>query len=144
MGRCLSYSSTNPQRNLPEMQMKLAHTLAGLAVAIGFSAANAKEADNHRYPSYSASSTSRAAVASDTIAALRAGQIQYGEASRFVDPVGVGVPRAQVVAETREAMRLGLLNPTEAVPKFATPAQLEQIRLAGLKARDDVAMARSR
>lgn len=124
--------------------MKLAHTLTGLALAIGFSAVYAKEADNHRYSSTTSSATTRAEVQADTRAALRSGAIYHGEATRFIDPTGVGLPRVQVVAETREAGRLGLLNPTEAVAKVATRAQLEQIRLAGVKARDDVAMARAR
>ncbi len=42
--------------------------------------------------------------------------------------------RAQVVAETREAQRLGLLDNSVDDMKVATPAQLEQIRVAGLRA----------
>lgn len=45
------------------------------------------------------------------------------------------VTRAQVVAETREAARLGLLNVGEAGTVNATPEQLRQIEQAGLRAR---------
>lgn len=46
-----------------------------------------------------------------------------------------GKTREQVRAETMEALRLGLLTPNyDETPKIATPAQSEQIRLAGLRA----------
>lgn len=43
--------------------------------------------------------------------------------------------REQVVAETREASRQGLLNVGEADTVTATPEQLRQIEQAGLRAR---------
>jgi hypothetical protein len=43
--------------------------------------------------------------------------------------------RAQVLAEAREAMRLGVIPVTEAnAGRVATPAEAEQIRQAGLRA----------
>jgi hypothetical protein len=53
---------------------------------------------------------------------------------RFVDAPS-SKTRAQVVAETREARRLGLLeNRGEAGPVLATPEQEHQIQMAGLRA----------
>lgn len=55
-----------------------------------------------------------------------------GEAS--VAPVAVStLERARVVAETREAMRLGLIGPSYVTPE-PTAKQLELIRLAGDRA----------
>lgn len=47
---------------------------------------------------------------------------------------GSGLTRAQVQAEAREALRLGLLPQHEAGMSAATPAQQEQIRQAGQRA----------
>jgi hypothetical protein len=78
---------------------------------------------------------SRADVQGQAIAARAAGLIPDGDIT--IAPVqevqGAGKTRAQVVAETNEARRLGLLYIGEEM-KFATPAQVEQIRLAGLQA----------
>ncbi len=78
------------------------------------------------------STQSRAEVVAQLQAAQRAGAIPRGE--------GLGAPvaqstlsRAQVVAEAREAQRLGLLGGGE-VLSFATPAQAEQIQMAGERA----------
>jgi hypothetical protein len=76
-----------------------------------------------------ASTTSRAAV----VAQVQNAAPQYiGEASAA--PVAVStLERARVVAEAREAQRLGLIGPSEAVPA-PTAAQIEQIRIAGERA----------
>ena len=62
------------------------------------------------------------------------GVAHSGEVTRFNDVVaGNALSRAQVQAEAREALRLGLL-PRSDVDLIATTAQLEQIRMAGLRA----------
>ncbi len=80
------------------------------------------------------STMSRAEVRAQAIAARDAGLITSGE---FV-PVIVAentstLTRAQVRAEAVEAQRLGLLTSGE-INVLPTPAQLEQVRLAGLRA----------
>ena len=80
------------------------------------------------------STLSRAEVRAEAIAARDAGLIASGE---FV-PVIVAentstLTRAQVLAEAVEAQRLGLIANGE-ITVLPTPAQLEQVRLAGLRA----------
>ena len=57
-----------------------------------------------------------------------------GEPGAAPTEVVANKSRAQVVAETREAARLGLLNYGEAGPVQATPEQAHQIEQAGLRA----------
>lgn len=87
------------------------------------------------------STKSRAEVLAELKLAQAAGQISFGEAGMpFVAGASIKT-RAQVVAETREAARLGLLNPNgEAGSLVATAAQEEQIRLAGLRALESAAV----
>jgi hypothetical protein len=81
------------------------------------------------------STVTRAEVRAEAVKALRDGQIAFGEAVPFIISTPADVKsRAQVVAETHEAIRLGLINKHEAVEHIGTPKQLEQIRLAGLRA----------
>ncbi len=76
----------------------------------------------------------RADVQAQAIAARDAGQLGNQESPELAVPTGVGKTRAQVVAETTEARRLGLLDrSTNGGVKMATPEQSEQIRLAGLR-----------
>jgi hypothetical protein len=56
------------------------------------------------------------------------------EAQSEASRVTASRTRAQVVAETREAARLGLLNHGEAGPPEATPEQTHQIEEAGIRA----------
>ena len=79
-------------------------------------------------PAYK-SGTSRAAV----VAQIKDAAPQYiGEASAA--PVAVStLERARVVAEAREALRLGLIGPSEVTPQ-PTAQQIEQIRVAGERA----------
>ena len=79
------------------------------------------------------SQASHADVRGQAIAARNAGLIANGEITPVQKVEAVGKTRAQVSAETAEARRLGLLNIGEEM-KFATPAQAEQIRMAGLQA----------
>ena len=115
---------------------KLNTILAGLIASIGFTtAAVAQEATPWNLSEFQSTKT-RAEVRAEAAAALRAGQIEHGEASYVViDNSGPSKSRAQVMAEAREAQRLGLLSGSE-VSMFATPEQAEQIRLAGLRAID--------
>jgi hypothetical protein len=111
----------------------LASVLAS-AFTVAAGASFAGEA-TYEYPQVVSSSVSRAEVRADAIAARQAGFVASGELS-FVAETTMGpsqLSRAQVVAELHEARRLGLLPRGErtVVP---TPAQTEQIRLAGLKA----------
>jgi hypothetical protein len=76
---------------------------------------------------------SQADVRGEAIAARNAGLIANGEITPVQKTQAVGKTRAQVSAETAEARRLGLLTIGEEM-KFATPAQAEQIRMAGLQA----------
>jgi hypothetical protein len=69
----------------------------------------------------------------EVMAAIHTGSAQYiGDASVAPEAVST-LPRAVVVAEAREALRLGLLGASERVPQ-PTAAQLEQIRVAGERA----------
>lgn len=84
------------------------------------------------FPAGGISSLPRAEVRADLANALRAGTVYTIEASAA--PVAKStLTRTQVAAEAREAQRLGLLDAGE-VTKFATPAQAEQIRMAGERA----------
>jgi len=80
-------------------------------------------------------SRTRADVQAELRQAQKAGELPVGEIGvRFVDTPSHKT-RAQVVAETLEARRLGLLeNRGELGPVLATPEQERQIELAGLRA----------
>jgi hypothetical protein len=76
------------------------------------------------------STQSRAAVL-----AARPVSAPGGEASFTVAPsVSGSLTRTQVLAEAREAMRLGLIPVQEGNTRVATAAENEQIRLAGQRA----------
>jgi len=79
---------------------------------------------------------SRAAVQAETIAAMRDGSLSQGHEASYTVVAGNGssLTRAQVVAEAREAMRLGLIPVHEGSSRVATPVENEQIRQAGLRA----------
>lgn len=90
------------------------------------------------------SSKSRAEVVADLKAAQVAGQLPIpGELGVRVADVPSIKPRAQVVAETLEAQRLGLLTYGEVGPRQATPAEERQIEMAGLQAVQRLAAAKS-
>ncbi len=75
---------------------------------------------------------SRQEVRDGAIAARVAGTIGYGEAAGhdFSTRERSTLSRVQVVAEAREAQRLGVTQSGE-VQRFATPSQLESIARAG-------------
>jgi hypothetical protein len=88
------------------------------------------------------STKTRAQVIAETRDAARSGLIARNEADeqRIAAFGFVSLKtRGQVVAETVEARRLGLTTYGEAGEPTATPAQLESIRIAGLRALDRVA-----
>jgi Domain of unknown function (DUF4148) len=58
-----------------------------------------------------------------------------GEAFNFPEPVGEAKTRAQVRAETLEAIRVGAISNSDRY-EFPTAQQLESIRVAGLRALD--------
>lgn len=82
------------------------------------------------------STVTRAQVQADLLQARRSGALIDGD-SHFQTQVaantGMGKTRAQVMAETLEAIRLGLI-PSGEQNIFPTTEQLEQVRLAGLRA----------
>lgn len=103
--------------------------VVALAAAAGLGTAVAQEATPDTW-TQAPSVASRADVKSQAVAAVRAGQVQYGEVTRFVDQAATASKtRAQVAAEAREAIRLGSLSGETNV--VFTPAQLEQLRIAG-------------
>jgi hypothetical protein len=80
------------------------------------------------------STMSRAEVRAEAIAARDAGQIANGEFAPVIVAESTStLTRAQVRAEAVEAQRLGLLTAGESTV-LPTPAQMEQVRLAGLRA----------
>ena len=80
------------------------------------------------------STLSRAEVRADAIAARDAGLTTSSEFGSFIVAESTSsLTRAQVRAEAVEAQRLGLLASGE-VTVLPTTAQLEQVRLAGLRA----------
>lgn len=104
----------------------------------------AQEATPDTWISASKSRLTRAEVRAEAIAARDAGLIPRGEASvepflpRTAAALAQGKTRAQVRAETAEARRLGLMAHRGESSDWTeiTPAQAEQIRVAGLRARE--------
>jgi hypothetical protein len=86
------------------------------------------------------SSKSRTEVIADLKQAQAAGQLPVvGEVGVKPEISKSTKTRAQVVAETLEAARLGLLNYGDEGPKPATAEQERQITLAGLRAIEQTA-----
>jgi hypothetical protein len=112
----------------------LTAVIALAAIASAFALpAMAQEATPDTFASVT-STASRDAVRADAVAALKAGLIERGEASRSFTAFESSKSRAQVAAEGREALRLGVVAFGEGPAPVATPAQAEAIRTAGLKA----------
>jgi hypothetical protein len=79
---------------------------------------------------------SRADVNAEAVVAVREGRIARGDQTFVEAPVFVASrTRAEVKAETLAAIRLGLIPHGELASRDATPAENEQIRLAGERAR---------
>jgi Domain of unknown function (DUF4148) len=79
------------------------------------------------------STVSRAEVHAEALRARAAGQIEHGELSVVIADTGPALSRAQVKAETLEAIRVGAISRHEQ-SVLPTAAQLDSIRLAGLRA----------
>jgi hypothetical protein len=85
------------------------------------------------------STKSRAEVQAETLSALQAARFNQRSTEHASVPADIGLvstlTRAQVAAEATEARRLGLFEGNgESEEALPTLAQLEQIRLAGLRA----------
>ncbi|MBN9371937.1 MAG: hypothetical protein ABS53_09535 [Hydrogenophaga sp. SCN 70-13] len=115
--------------------MKTAQNLAlSIALALGAGAAFAEGPIEGNEVFNFQSTLSRAEVQAQAVQANRAGLVARGEIVPVQETVAdSGLSRAQVRAETIEARRLGLIASGEILP-VATPAQVEQIRTAGLRA----------
>jgi hypothetical protein len=112
-----------------------AAALLGTCAAIAQEATPAPEIDNF------VSTKTRAAVIAEIQDAARRGLIARNDAdAERIAAMGYRsvLPRAQVRAETAMAVRLGLTRYGEGTAPQATPAQLEQIRTAGLRALRDI------
>ncbi len=110
------------------MNVKSLTLIAGLITAFGSSAAMAADlyTQNQNLPTAVVSTTPHVAV--------RIAAVDEYQASQYpAAAVPASLHRAQVVAEAVEARKLGLITEGE---QFAAPtaAQVEQIRLAGVKA----------
>jgi hypothetical protein len=105
--------------------------LLGTCAAIAQEATPAPEIDNF------VSTKTRAVVIAETQDAAHRGLIARNDADADrIAAMGYRsvLPRAQVRAETAVAVRLGLTRYGDGAAPQATPAQLEQIRAAGLRA----------
>jgi hypothetical protein len=80
------------------------------------------------------STASRAEVRAEAATALRAGEIERGEASVERSAFVASKTRAQVAAEAREALRLGVIGHGEGPAPVPSAQQAESIRLAGQNA----------
>lgn len=109
--------------------MNVKSTLAAALIALFAGSAIAAEGTQEFTDAKALSSKSRA----EAVAELKnASNVAYGEASPA--PVAQStLQRTRVAAEAREALRLGLIAPSE-VQVAPTAAQLEQIRIAGDRA----------
>lgn len=108
----------------------IAALLSTIAIA---PVAMAQEATPDTFASIT-STASRAAVHADAVAALKAGTIERGEASRSFGTFVSAKSRAQVAAEGQQAQRLGVIAFGEGPAPVVTPAQAESIRMAGVQA----------
>lgn len=112
-----------------------AKTLIATALVLSFAGTGAAFAQegtqDFPVPQWKSSITRAEVIA--TLKAAPAAQMSYGEAST-APKAASSLSRAQVQAETREALRLGVIGSDEGAVRVATPAQAEQIRAAGLRA----------
>jgi hypothetical protein len=116
--------------------MNRINLIAAAALAVAFSAATpvfaAGEA-TYELPVAATSTLTRADVQAQLFAARAAGHVAHGERSVVIAEVGTPLTRAQVRAETLEAIRIGAIDRHEDSTQ-PTAAQLESIRLAGQRA----------
>jgi hypothetical protein len=102
---------------------------------IGFASTTVAQAGEatYDYPATRPSAVTRAEVKAEAARALAAGELTRGEFTYLAPATGLAKARAQVVAELREAFRLGLIEDGEK-PVLPTAAQLAQVERAGLQA----------
>jgi hypothetical protein len=116
-----------------------AKTLIATALVLSFAGAGAAFAQegtqDFPMPNYQAPSKVTRSEVIATLKAAPAQDVNIGEASA-APKAASALTRGQVVAEAREAQRLGLTGADEASVHMAsaTPAQRELVRLAGLRA----------
>lgn len=108
--------------------MKRMHLLTLTAALAATAPAFANDVDF--YPNGFVSSAIRAAQADRFAHATASGAVGASDSGSAV----ARKTRAQIVAETREAARLGLMTSGEADLVIATPAQERQVEQAGLRA----------
>ncbi len=110
-------------------------TAAALSTVFTFAAAPSFAHEGETATEFASfvSTLSSAQVRQDAVAAAAQGLIVRGETSIPVQRFVSVLSRAQVVAETREALRLGLVDHGEQLAQLS-PAQLDQVRMAGAKA----------
>jgi hypothetical protein len=115
--------------------------LALIATSAVAGAAQAQEVTIVQPMSQPSVDVSRAMVQAQAVAALRAGTIEFGEASRPAEiAMSTGVTRAQVHAETVEAARRGLLDGGE-VTVLPSATDLAAITAAGQRVAGQVIAA---
>ena len=104
---------------------------AALSWGAAFGSTAALAADlytaNHNYPTATVSTALRVAV---RVAAVD----NYQSNQNFAAVVPSGLQRAQVLAEAKEARKLGLIVEGERQAPTPTATQVEQVRQAGLNA----------
>jgi len=84
-------------------------------------------------PEVSHSSLTRAEVQAEVVQARASGLFTPGDRTVIAEPTGLAKTRAQVVAETLQAIRLGALDRHEH-NSFPTPSQVQSIEMAGQQA----------
>jgi hypothetical protein len=115
---------------------------AAFAIVATLSTASAFAGEaSYDYPVVYPSVVSRADVSAEAVRARAAGLIAQGESSVVVADSGPALSRAQVKAETLEAIRVGAIGHREK-DVAPTARQLESIRLAGVKALEMTVAAR--
>lgn len=103
------------------------------AATVAFTSFAHAEGPVFDWPQQGESTLTRAEVRQAAADARAAGQIVIGERTVVIDDFMSTKTRSQVLAELAEARRLGLIGHGDQ-PVIATPAQNEQVRLAGLRA----------
>ncbi len=105
------------------------------AVAFAAFGAFAQEATPDTWTQINTSATVHA-VRADAVASKLAGNISHGEATRHGVMAAQLMPlsRAQVQAEAREALLLGLVQSGEGPARIASAQQAQAVTLAGLRA----------
>lgn len=122
--------------------MSKLHIALVAAAATFTAAAQAQEVSYDPLAAYSAGSLARAEVHAQAVAALKSGQIEFGEAPMPAKAdTQSTLTRAHVQAEAREARRLGVLQGGE-VTVQPTSAEIAAINAAGVRA-DDTQVAAS-